>query len=89
MAPWRVDVSYRGRREHLFRLRHPFNIPLPAYTLVGLRAGVSTGPWTVMAFVHNLTDERAQISAINSTQDPDALLTVQPRTVGVSLTRTF
>jgi iron complex outermembrane recepter protein len=43
----------------------------------------------VTAFARNLTNKRAQISAINSTQDPDALLTVQPRTIGVTLTRTF
>ena len=82
------DVSYRGEEDSYFA-SNVFNIPLKSYTLVGLRAGVSTGPWTVMAFVHNLTDDRAQVSAINSTQDPDALLTVQPRTVGLSLTRTF
>jgi hypothetical protein len=29
------------------------------------------------------------VSAINSTQDPDALLTVQPRTVGLAATRKF
>jgi hypothetical protein len=43
----------------------------------------------VTAFARNLTDKRAQISAINSTQDPDALLTVQPRTIGVTATRKF
>jgi outer membrane receptor protein involved in Fe transport len=66
-----------------------FNIPLAPYTLVGLRAGVITGPWTATAFVRNLTDKRAQVSAINSDQDPDALLTVQPRTIGLTVTRTF
>jgi hypothetical protein len=43
----------------------------------------------VTAFAKNVTDKRAQISAINSTQDPDALLTVQPRTVGIKVTRKF
>jgi outer membrane receptor protein involved in Fe transport len=47
------------------------------------------GPWSVTAFARNLTDKRAQISAINSTQDPNALLTVQPRTLGAELTYKF
>ena len=56
---------------------------------LGLRAGVIYGPWSVTAFARNLTDRRAEVSAINSSQDPDALLTVRPRTVGMTLTRTF
>jgi len=40
-------------------------------------------------FARNVTNERAQVSAINSSQDPDALLTVRPRTVGLSVTRKF
>jgi len=37
----------------------------------------------------NLADERAEVSASNSGQDPHALLTVRPSTVGVSITRNF
>ena len=40
-------------------------------------------------FAHNVSNERAQVSAINSSQDPHALLTVQPRTIGLSVTRKF
>jgi iron complex outermembrane receptor protein len=54
-----------------------------------VRAGLINGPWTITAFGRNVTNKRAQISAINSTQDPDALLTVQPRTIGLTLTRKF
>ncbi|MDB6091546.1 MAG: TonB-dependent receptor [Gammaproteobacteria bacterium] len=83
-----VDVTYRDAVNAYFA-SNPFNIPLAPYTLVNLRAGVSAGPWRVMAFARNLTDKRAQVSAINSTQDPSALLTVRPRTIGIQLTRTF
>lgn len=82
------DVSYRGSENSYFA-SNAFNIPLRPYTLLNVRAGVSKGPWSANLFVHNLTDDRAQVSAINSTQDPDALLTVQPRTVGMNVTRTF
>jgi iron complex outermembrane recepter protein len=83
-----ADVTYRDAENSYFA-SNGFNIPLAPYTLVGLRAGVITGPWTATAFVRNLTDKRAQVSAINSAQDPDALLTVQPRTIGLTVTRTF
>jgi iron complex outermembrane recepter protein len=83
-----TDVTYRGSEDSYFS-SNSFNVPLSSYTLWGLRAGFINGPWTVMAFAHNLTNERAQLSAINSSQDPHALLTVQPRTVGLSVTRKF
>ena len=83
-----TDVTYRGGEDSYFA-SNSFNIPLQAYALVGLRMGVIEGPWSVTGFARNLTNKRAQVSAINSSQDPDALLTVQPRTVGLTLTRKF
>jgi outer membrane receptor protein involved in Fe transport len=83
-----TDVTYRDSETSYFA-SNSFNINLAPYTLVGLRIGGIHGPWSVTAFARNLTDKRAQISAINSTQDPDALLTVQPRTIGVTATRKF
>jgi iron complex outermembrane receptor protein len=83
-----TDVTYRDAENSYFA-SNSFNIPLAPYTLVGLRMGVINGPWSVTAFARNLTNKRAQVSAINSSQDPDALLTVQPRTIGLTATRTF
>jgi iron complex outermembrane recepter protein len=83
-----TDVTYRSGEDSYFS-SNSFNIPLQAYALVGLRMGVIQGPWSVTGFARNLTNKRAQVSAINSSQDPDALLTVQPRTVGLTLTRKF
>jgi iron complex outermembrane receptor protein len=83
-----TDVTYRDAVESYFS-SNSFNIPLAPYTLVGLRLGVIQGPWSVTAFARNLTNKRAQVSAINSSQDPDALLTVQPRTIGLTATRKF
>jgi iron complex outermembrane recepter protein len=83
-----TDVTYRSGEDSYFA-SNAFNIPLQAYALVGLRMGVIEGPWSVTGFARNLTNKRAQVSAINSSQDPDALLTVQPRTVGLTLTRKF
>jgi iron complex outermembrane receptor protein len=84
-----ADVNYRGAVNAYFASNQMFNIELGSYTMVNLRAGVIKGPWSVTAFARNLTDKRAEVSAINSTQDPDALLTVRPRTIGLTLTRKF
>jgi outer membrane receptor protein involved in Fe transport len=84
-----TDVTYRDSVNAYFASNEQFNIDLAPYTLLNLRLGVLNGPWTANLFARNLTDKRAQVSAINSSQDPDALLTVRPRTVGVNLTRKF
>jgi iron complex outermembrane recepter protein len=92
-----TDLTFRGRENSYFSsavlsVGPPIvyeNVPLSSYTLVNLRLGVINGPWSVTAFARNLTDKRAQISAINSSQDPDALLTVRPRTIGLTATRKF
>lgn len=83
-----ADVVYRDAENSYFA-SNSFNMPLAPYTLLNLRIGALEGPLSIVAFVRNVTDRRAQISAINSTQDPDALLTVQPRTIGATLTRKF
>jgi len=83
-----TDINYRGAVDSYFS-SNTFNIPLDSYTLVNLRAGVLDEQWSITAFARNLTDKRAQISAINSTQDPYGFLTVRPRTVGLSINRKF
>jgi outer membrane receptor protein involved in Fe transport len=83
------DVTYRGAVNAYFASNTQFNIPLGSYTLLNLRAGLIHGPWSVTAFARNLTNKRAEVSAINSSQDPDALLTVRPRTIGLTATRKF
>ena len=84
-----ADATYRGAVNAYFASNTEFNIPLASYTLFDLRAGVINGPWSVTAFARNLTNKRAEVSAINSSQDPDALLTVRPRTIGLTATRKF
>lgn len=83
-----ADVTYQGKRNAYFGA-NPYNIKLEPYTLINLRASISNGLWRATLFVRNLTDKRAQVSAINSAQDPHALITVRPRTVGLTVTRNF
>ncbi len=84
-----ADVTYRDAENAYFASNAKYNIDLATYTLLNMRLGVINGPWTANLFARNLTDKRAEVSAINSSQDPDSLLTVRPRTVGVNLTRRF
>jgi iron complex outermembrane receptor protein len=83
-----ADANYRGAVDSYFA-SNKFNIPLSSYTLVNLRAGVQNNLWSITAFARNLTNKRAQVSAINSSQDPVGLLTVRPRTIGVTVSRNF
>lgn len=83
-----TNLSYRGPVDSYFA-SNSFNLPLKSYALWNLRAGVIYRRWSVTLFAHNVANERAQVSAINSTQDPHGLLTVQPRTVGITVTRRF
>ena len=84
-----TDVTYRDAVTSYFASNTQYNLNLAPYALLNLRLGVINGPWSVTAFARNLTDKRAEISAINSSQDPDALLTVRPRTIGLTATRKF
>lgn len=88
LASLGTDMTYRGSMNSYFA-SNTFNMPLSSYALWNLRAGASYQNWTFMLFAHNVTNKRAEVSAINSTQDPDALLTVQPRTIGITVTRDF
>ncbi len=83
-----ADVNYRGATNAYF-VSDEFNVALPSYALVNLRAGITWGPWTANLFARNVTNKRAEISAINSQGNPLALITVRPRTIGVNLTRNF
>jgi iron complex outermembrane recepter protein len=83
-----ADLSYRGREDTYFA-SNPENWPLHSYILTNLRAGLDGGPWSVTAFVRNVTNKRAEVSGVNTPSDPYSLITVRPRTVGISVTRKF
>jgi len=88
-ANFRGDLQYRDATNSQTNARSIYNVPLAPYTLLNLRAGVDWNEWNATVFVKNVTDKRAQVDAISSSQDPLALLTVRPRTVGLQVTRKF
>ncbi|MFZ5607984.1 MAG: TonB-dependent receptor [Pseudomonadota bacterium] len=85
----RMDFSYLGDRDTLFRAADSLNVRLQGYALINAKIGVEGERWQANLFVRNLTDKRAQVDAINSSQDPLAYVTVRPRTFGVNLSTRF
>lgn len=60
---------------------------LPAYTLADLRTGVTLGEVNLQAYVHNLFDTRAQLSAatvLASFGGPAEVTILRPRTIGMT-----
>ncbi len=63
------------------------NIDLDSYSLVNLKLGLEAENWGVALFVKNLFDEdEAAFDGLNSAQDPRAIITARPRTIGLQFT---
>ena len=91
-ANWR----YVGDRYTLFPNSPNYSgvFRLPAYHLVGIRAGALFGRWSVEAFVDNLFDERAVLNQTAFARAFDenpgtAIYTNRPRTGGVKASIAF
>jgi len=65
----------------------------PGYAQVDSHGGLKYGAWTITAFVNNLTDKRGLLAGGIDYQyaytDPNTYTVTQPRTFGLSVTRTF
>src|SRR5262249_44069223 len=86
-----ADLSYRGESNTQLRAASltSGNVVLDSYALLNLRGAIEADQWTATLFVRNVADKRAKIDAISTVQDPLAIITVRPRTYGVSFTRRF
>lgn len=65
---------------------------LPAYTTLDVNAGASVAGFELGAYVRNLTDERGQLSATTlygSVGGPTNVQLIRPRTIGLTLSRSF
>jgi iron complex outermembrane recepter protein len=65
-------------------------VKLPSYTIVDLRAGIYSDDWRFAAYIKNLNDKRGVVEATTrgGTSSPQAIF-LQPRTMGVTVTRSF
>jgi iron complex outermembrane recepter protein len=82
------SVSYVGDREGMFQ-GTPERQPYPGYAQTDLRAGVRFDTWTVNAFVNNATDKRVVLIGGLDYLLPGTFAYIQPRTAGVSLSKSF
>jgi iron complex outermembrane receptor protein len=62
---------------------------LPSYTQVDLHAALMLESWTANLFVNNVGDKRGALSGGLGTVYPFGFAYIQPRTVGLSVTKTF
>jgi outer membrane receptor protein involved in Fe transport len=78
-----ASVSYVGERPSAIGSTGPQNYP--SYARTDARAGLRSGLWTFNLFANNLTDKRG----ILNVNPPHGVTYIQPRTIGVSVDRTF
>jgi iron complex outermembrane receptor protein len=86
-----VQLSYLGNRLGTFVPFRPTapRAYYPAYAKLDLRTGVEYHQWTVSLYVNNVCDRRGVLGGGVGTFPPFAYYYIQPRTIGLSLTRTF
>jgi outer membrane receptor protein involved in Fe transport len=88
----RVDAQHVGQSYPDFARTDPATFQR-AYTLVDLRGGAIAGPWETNVFLNNLFNTRAYLSRfISDNYDASSrsrMFTNRPRTLGVSLQRSF
>lgn len=84
-------VSYVGAREGEFRLSLSVpRIHFPAYTEEDLRFGVRDGSWVVNLFVNNVSNVHGMVGGGgNYAQSAYNIFYIQPRTLGLSLVKSF
>jgi iron complex outermembrane receptor protein len=86
------SVSYVGARKGIFQsifAASPERQIFPSYVQLDLRAGVKSGLWTANLFATNVTDKRGVLSGGLGTFNPATFNYIQPRAVGLSLSRSF
>jgi len=82
-------LSYVGDRQDAFSSSGPERQDLPAYAKLDLHAGTKYNSWTVNLYVNNVTDKRGLISGGVGNAIPYAFYYIQPRTVGLTASKTF
>jgi outer membrane receptor protein involved in Fe transport len=82
-------LSYVGDRLDAFSSASPQRTNLPGYAKLDLRAGTTYNSWTANIYVNNVTDKYGLISGGIGNQLPYSFYYLQPRTIGLSVAKTF
>jgi iron complex outermembrane receptor protein len=83
-----ASASYVGERLYNFQPT-PQRQSYPAYTKTDLHAGIRIDSWTVNAFVNNAADKRGLLGGGIGYIDPQRFVVIQPRTIGLSVSKAF
>ncbi len=82
-------LSYVGDRLDAFSSASPERTNLPGYGKLDLRAGTTYNSWTANIYVNNVTNQYGLISGGIGNQLPYSFYYLQPRTIGLSVAKTF
>ena len=86
------DASYVGNSWGILTGSNGMAAPrslYPGYAKVDLLAGINYASWSAKLFVTNLTDRRATIGGGDGDYPPFAYQYITPRTVGLTVVKTF
>jgi iron complex outermembrane receptor protein len=99
MGDWKgffgATVSYVGKRFGDFPSSATgVRVGLPSYTAVDLRLGARTGPWTIDLSARNISNERGELTRRSLSgrarlTSPYITNFIQPRTIGLSVAKSF
>jgi iron complex outermembrane receptor protein len=86
------QVSYVGDRLGIFTGKNGVPAPrqaYPGYTREDLRAGVKYESWTTNIYVNNVADRRGLVGGGLGFFPPSAFIYIQPRTIGLNVSKRF
>ncbi len=81
------SLSYVGERSPGIGADPAVQVDFPAYEQIDLRAGVKHDAWTASLFLNNVADKRGVLAA--GPAIGTSVFYIQPRTVGLAVTRNF
>jgi iron complex outermembrane recepter protein len=82
------SLSYIGDRVDIFTY-NPQRQNLPGFAQTDLRAGLKNDSWSLTVFANNVTDKRGLLSGGLGYSVPYTFHIIQPRTIGLSVNKTF
>jgi len=82
------QMSYMGDRLSIFMPTSQRQY-FPGYAKTDLRTGVRSDAWTAQLYVNNVADRRGVLAGGLGYYEPTAFIYIQPRTFGLSLSKSF
>ena len=84
-----ATVTYVGQREGGFLAQGTPRFSVPGYEKIDFHAGVHRDPWSVDVFANNIANKRGLLNGGDGNFPNFAYIYIQPRTLGLSVKRSF